>query len=784
MNKKSLLIMAVCILMCTVFLGLSVNAGLVLAEGKIGDNLTWTIEHMGDVTIEGYGEMYSRFSMKKPWFNYIDDISEVEFSGNVTNVGSHMFYECTALKYIDFENRPSVSSIGPSGRIDKMETYDSVTVIEDHAFYGCTALPGVNLPNRLKTIDVCAFANCTSLKRISIPDSVTYIGEGAFENCSSLEEFNVGNNNEFYTSDEAGALFNKDMTELIQFPAKSSVTSYAIPGSVTRISNRAFKDCAFLTSVFIPDSVTSIGEGVFENCTALINIRLPNGIKKFGAHMFRGCTALTSIEIPDGTIMLREKLFAGCSSLEKVIIPASVLKIDGSEDYFSYLYGYNSAEEAAVFSECPKLTIYGYTGSYAEEYARQLGIHFVSLGNYVRPAERIIIDSGIDFTQTWTLDNEATLTLSSKVGTGVNHIPDDFGQSWHDYSDIIKTVIIENGITCLRNCAFFECHNLEKVFIPPSVIKIDGPYEPYSYTAGGLVAALPNKDLTIYGYSGTHAEDYALNYNIPFYSLGNYEYPAERTIVDYGTCGDNITWTLDDQRTLTLSGTGVIDLGEEMPEDYGPWWFSAPWDHYITAVKKIVINEGITGIDDSALREGRTVESVVLPMSLTDFSAWDFNGADNMTFYGYKGSYAESVAVQNNIPFVAINGYQPPAYVPEIKLPVGENVYLSNGIATPLDVPAQLINSRTMVPLRAIFEALGAYVHWEDSTQTITAIKDDTVVILVIGKNSINVNGVDKPLDVPAMLVDSRTLVPARAVAESFGCDVLWDDATQTVTIR
>ena len=117
-------------------------------------------------------------------------------------------------------------------------------------------------------------------------------------------------------------------------------------------------------------------------------------------------------------------------------------------------------------------------------------------------------------------------------------------------------------------------------------------------------------------------------------------------------------------------------------------------------------------------------------------------------------------------------------------LTIGKKSINKNGIISKLDVPAQLINSRTMVPLRAIFEALGAYVHWEDSTQTITAIKDDTVVILVIGKNSINVNGVDKPLDVPAMLVDSRTLVPARAVAESFGCDVLWDDATQTVTIR
>jgi hypothetical protein len=81
-----------------------------------------------------------------------------------------------------------------------------------------------------------------------------------------------------------------------------------------------------------------------------------------------------------------------------------------------------------------------------------------------------IIDSGnSDDNLTWKLDNEGTLTVS---GTGAVS-----GMPWYDYCDSIKTVIIENGITSLRNCAFFECHNLEKVFIPPSVIKIDGPLE-------------------------------------------------------------------------------------------------------------------------------------------------------------------------------------------------------------------------------------------------------------------------------------------------------------------
>ena len=119
----------------------------------------------------------------------------------------------------------------------------------------------------------------------------------------------------------------------------------------------------------------------------------------------------------------------------------------------------------------------------------------------------------------------------------------------------------------------------------------------------------------------------------------------------------------------------------------------------------------------------------------------------------------------------------------EIKLTIGKAEIEANGKAQALDVPAQIIESRTMVPLRAIFEALGASVEWDDATKTVTSVKGDTTVKLTIGQASINVNGEDKALDVPAQIVDSRTLVPVRAIAESFGCDVAWDDATKTVTI-
>jgi len=106
-----------------------------------------------------------------------------------------------------------------------------------------------------------------------------------------------------------------------------------------------------------------------------------------------------------------------------------------------------------------------------------------------------------------------------------------------------------------------------------------------------------------------------------------------------------------------------------------------------------------------------------------------------------------------------------------------------DGAPLAMDVPAQMIDGRTMVPLRAIFEALGADVDWNEATRTITATKDDTTVILTLGSTTPTVNGQTVTIDVPAASVGGRTLVPLRFVAESFGVEVNWDGATRTVTI-
>jgi len=106
-----------------------------------------------------------------------------------------------------------------------------------------------------------------------------------------------------------------------------------------------------------------------------------------------------------------------------------------------------------------------------------------------------------------------------------------------------------------------------------------------------------------------------------------------------------------------------------------------------------------------------------------------------------------------------------------------------NGAELTFDVPPQIIGGRTMVPMRAIFEALDAEVNWNENTRTITATQGTTTIIMQIDNAAMVVNGATVTLDVPPMLSGGRTLVPVRAVAEGLNADVRWDAGARIVII-
>ncbi len=97
--------------------------------------------------------------------------------------------------------------------------------------------------------------------------------------------------------------------------------------------------------------------------------------------------------------------------------------------------------------------------------------------------------------------------------------------------------------------------------------------------------------------------------------------------------------------------------------------------------------------------------------------------------------------------------------------------------------PATIVEGRTLVPLRAIFEALGASVEWDQATRTVSSTLGEDSISLAVGSTKLIKNGEDVTLDVPAQIINDRTMVPARAIAEAYGVGVEWDAATRTVIL-
>lgn len=277
-----------------------------------------------------------------------------------------------------------------------------------------------------------------------------------------------------------------------------------------------------------------------------------------------------------------------------------------------------------------------------------------------------------------------------------------------------------------------------------------------------------------------------------------------------GSIDSNITWRVDGT-TLYLEGSGNMKLHYEYLPDI-PWY-----DDCINTVETIIIGEGITSIDEGAFNAFHKLKTVQFPESLTtigpsaflscetleqvvlndrvttigkgafagceslkvisipgnvyDISGDAFYNCSHVTIQGISGSYAQEYAAKYNIPF---EGSRPlPA---DIMVTVNKNILV-------FDQPPVIVNDRTLVPLRAIFEAMGATVDWDAKTRTVKAKRGEDTLSLVVDTNVINKNGVKIEIDVPAQIVGDRTMVPARAIAESLGASVDWNPRTRTVII-
>ncbi|MDD4583778.1 MAG: copper amine oxidase N-terminal domain-containing protein, partial [Eubacteriales bacterium] len=96
------------------------------------------------------------------------------------------------------------------------------------------------------------------------------------------------------------------------------------------------------------------------------------------------------------------------------------------------------------------------------------------------------------------------------------------------------------------------------------------------------------------------------------------------------------------------------------------------------------------------------------------------------------------------------------------------------------DAPAYIKGGRTIIPVRAITEELGATVDWDQDTQSVTITKENIEIVFTINSKKVYIDGVEQELDVSTEVTNGRTYVPLRFIAETFGLTVNWDDENGT----
>ena len=240
---------------------------------------------------------------------------------------------------------------------------------------------------------------------------------------------------------------------------------------------------------------------------------------------------------------------------------------------------------------------------------------------------------------TWKL-SYGTLTIS---GTGKMDSYSSGGAPWHSQRAYIGRIVISEGVTSIGECAFEECTNVTSISIPDSVTELNeycfyacesmkSITIPQSVTriADGVFVAC--EKLTDIYYGGTDASwkhitsrNAGLGGNVTIHSTG----------VFTGKCGDNLTWTIDNNEVLTISGTGRIpDYNDSSSGGNN----TAPWYGYAYQIKKVVLGSGVQNIGNNAFAGCYGMTDITIPDGVTSIGDSAFDGCSALTEISIPGT--------------------------------------------------------------------------------------------------------------------------------------------------
>ena len=764
---------------------------------------------------------------------------------NLEKLGAYSFSDCGELYSISFPSDGVLSEISEGAFVHcngltSVVLPKDVTTIGENAFYGSWSLNYVSIPETASSIATNAFSGSWPLiianegsfaqdyaQSNGFPHSTSYNGSIVIRS-GKLSNGILWS----YTID--GTLSVSGSGEIEDFPSSSHAPWYqyiyrglkklVIAEGITHIGIYNFSHFDNLESITLPSTLKSIGKNAFYACENLKSIILPEGFASLGDSSLYGCSSLTELVIPSSMYAIGGWALHGLDATEKYTVAPNNSAFSSDENGVLY----NGDKTALIkFPAASKLKSYTVPASVAEIYPYAFdGCSVLEEVNFEENSalasvthnafsdsslKRITLPEGVKFIGEAAFDNCYYLD-EVVLPDGLTEIKDSAFR-WSG----IKSVDIPQSVTVIANGAFYGCDNLEKINLPEGLTAI-------GHTAFGtcdalreisLPASLSWLDPMAFAYSNALEKITVSEYN-PYYSADECGalYYCNTELVWYPKLSDNKSYTIPD--SVSTIKDGVFKNAKNLEEIIIPSTLSELESSVFQnckSLKTIVIPKEITKIGSSAFSGCTNLTEVIFEenSNLSTIGAYAFYGCNSLKEFNMPDSvtsiksnafagcaYLEKVNFSQNSKLSEISDYPftgsnfVTMYAPygtfayeyaenhRIHLPLTVKV---NGSLIVADVPPMMVLSRTMIPMRAVFEALEAEVIWVEETKTAIATKGEITVEFAPQRYTMIVNGKEYPLDSPAFIYEERLMIPMRAASEAFGAQVNWNQETKTADI-
>lgn len=418
-------------------------------------------------------------------------ITEMKLTGTISQPDFiFMRYEMTALADLDLSEVTVAAYTSPSGVRARMastlvtasgaeieinheqnrpQNVASATVypaneIPQSAFDGMTRLKSIILPVSITSMGDYAFRYCSSLVNITLPAALQSIGFRAFSNCTGMTEILADPANQYFST-QNGVLFDKNATQLIQYPG-GKIGNYTIPSTVTRIESYSFYACRKITGITIPTSVTSIGKYAFWNCNGLTNLNLPASVTWVESYAFAYCFfIIDDINLSASLTKIDPYAFIGTGVR---------IHVDAANPNYSSLDGVLFNKSRTTLITCPGRRPAG-------DYTILSTVNTIDAGafEYCRYLTSISIPSAVNSIGYYAFQNCEALTAIHVSGTNGSFSSLDGVLFSKNATTLIQcpggkqgSYAIPSTVNTLGESAFENCRLLTSVIIPETVSAI------------------------------------------------------------------------------------------------------------------------------------------------------------------------------------------------------------------------------------------------------------------------------------------------------------------------